>query len=79
MTEYKSPKRFIRMEELVNKIGFARSTIFSLIKEGQIPPPFKLTPNGRAIGWFEETIDEWMDARASDQNNLKMQRNYDDE
>ena len=53
------------MKELISRIGYARSTIYALIKEGRFPPPFKLSPDGRAIGWSEETINEWIDHRKS--------------
>ena len=66
MTEHGSSLRVIRMKELVSKIGYARSTIHALIKEGRFPEPFKLVPNGRANGWLEETIDKWMQDRANE-------------
>ena len=65
MTEHGSSLRIIRMKELVSKVGYARSTIHALIKEGRFPEPFKLVPNGRANGWLEETIDKWMQDRAN--------------
>ena len=65
MTEHGSSLRVIRMKELVSKVGYARSTIYALIKEGHFPKPFKLVPNGRANGWFEETINEWIEHRKS--------------
>ena len=66
MIDNPSALRIIRMKELVSKIGYARSTIHALIKEGRFPEPFKLVPNGRANGWLEETIDKWMQARANE-------------
>tara|TARA_B100000989_G_scaffold32248_1_gene20560 strand:+ start:260 stop:490 length:231 start_codon:yes stop_codon:yes gene_type:complete len=66
MIDKPSALRIIRMKELVSKVGYARSTIYALIKEGRFPKPFKLVPNGRANGWLEETINEWIDHRKSD-------------
>ena len=66
MIDKPSALRIIRMKELVSKVGYARSTIYALIKEGRFPKPFKLIPNGRANGWLEETINEWIDHRKSD-------------
>ena len=66
MIDNPSALRIIRMKELISRIGYARSTIYALIKEGRFPPPFKLSPDGRAIGWSEETINEWIDHRKSD-------------
>ena len=65
MTEHGSSLRIIRMKELVSKVGYARSTIHALIKEGRFPEPSKLVPNGRANGWLEETINDWIDHRKS--------------
>ena len=65
MIDKASALRIIRMKELVSKVGYARSTIYALIKEGHFPKPFKLVPNGRANGWLEETINEWIDHRKS--------------
>ena len=65
MIDNPSALRIIRMKELVSKVGYARSTIYALIKEGRFPKPFKLVPNGRANGWLEETINEWIDHRKS--------------
>ena len=73
MTEHGSSLRIIRMKELVSKVGYARSTIHALIKEGRFPEPFKLVPNGRANGWLEETIDKWMQDRA---DGVKQSINY---
>ena len=52
--------RVLRMKELTEKVGYKPSTIYDLISKGLFPAPMKLVPNGRAIGWFESTIDEWL-------------------
>ena len=65
MIKQNSTGRIIRMNELVDKVGYAKSTIHALVKDGRFPAPFKLTPNGRAIGWFENTIDQWLQERAA--------------
>lgn len=68
----KQSERIIRMRELVNKVGYAQSTIYALVKEGKFPPPFKLTPGGRANGWLEHTIDDYLSQR--EQQNLNASR-----
>jgi prophage regulatory protein len=52
--------RIVRMKDLPTKIGFQPSTIYGLIAEGKFPAPHKLVPGGRAAGWFETTIEEWL-------------------
>ena len=65
--------RIIRMRELIDKVGYAESTIYALIKEGKFPAPFKLTPGGRANGWFENTIDQYLSDQ-HEQTHSKYQR-----
>ena len=56
-------QRILRMQDLPAKIGFRPSTIYELIAKGKFPVPFKLVPGGRAAGWLEATIDDWIAAR----------------
>jgi prophage regulatory protein len=66
-------QRILRMQDLPAKIGFRPSTIYELIVKGKFPVPFKLVPGGRAAGWLEATIDEWIASRNDDShhNNTK--------
>jgi prophage regulatory protein len=54
------PARVLRMKELAHKISFQPSTIYGLIAEGKFPAPFKIVSGGRAAGWLETTIDDWI-------------------
>ena len=54
----------LRMKDLPKKIGFQPSTIYELIAKGKFPPPFKLIVGGRAAGWLENTVDDWIAAQA---------------
>jgi len=53
-------QRILRMQHLPDRIGYRPSTIYELIAKGKFPRPFKLMPGGRAAGWFENTIDDWI-------------------
>ena len=57
-------KRILRMKDLPFKTGFQPSTLYEFIANGKFPAPFKLVPGGRAAGWFETTIDEWLATQA---------------
>ena len=61
--------RILRMKDLPPKIGFQPSTIYEMISKGKFPTPFKLVPGGRAAGWFETTIDEWLISQAESNQN----------
>jgi len=56
--------RTLRMSELPEKVGYKTSTIYGLVAQGKFPKPFKLTPGGRAAGWLESTIDDWIREQA---------------
>ena len=66
-------QRILRMQDLPDRIGFRPSTIYELIAKGKFPRPFKLMPGGRAAGWLEATIDDWIASRSDDSqhNNTK--------
>ena len=59
------PQCVLRMKDLPKKIGFQPSTIYEFISKGKFPAPFKLRPGGRAAGWLESTIDEWLSSQAN--------------
>ncbi len=49
--------RFLRLRELILKIGLARSAIYVRIGDGRLPAPCHL---GRAAVWTDEEIEAWM-------------------
>ena len=52
--------RTLRMKDLPEKVGLRPSTIHALVAQGRFPAPFKLLPGGRAVGWLETTVDDWL-------------------
>lgn len=55
--------KIIRMRELTAKVGLCKSAIYQLIRDGGFPAPFPIA-GGRARGWLESTIDEWIAAQS---------------
>lgn len=53
------------MRDLPGKVGLSEPHLYKMLREGEFPPSFKLTPN--ASGWLESTIDEWILSRATPQ------------
>lgn len=45
------------------KVGLCPSKIYDLIDKGLFPKPFQLVPGGRAVGWLEADLDEWLRER----------------
>ena len=60
--------RTLRMRDLPSKVGYQPSTIYGLISQGKFPKPSKLSPGGRAAGWLETDIDNWITNALGDQS-----------
>jgi prophage regulatory protein len=48
--------RFLRLPEVMNRVGLAKTKIYAMIKDEDFPPPIKL---GRASVWPEARIKAW--------------------
>ena len=59
-----SGHRILRIKELIIRLQLARSTIYELQANNQLPKSFKITPGGRAAGWLESDIEAWIEARS---------------
>ncbi len=61
--EQKTPGqvRFLRLPEVMARTGLSRSTIYVRLDQGRFPRPVSL--GGRAVGWIEAELDEWMRER----------------
>ncbi|MFI8556891.1 helix-turn-helix transcriptional regulator [Pseudomonas putida] len=53
--------RIIRLKDVIDSTGIARSTIYKLIGEGKFPKPVPLV--GRTVGWVESEVQEWIRGR----------------
>ena len=58
-----SNDRFLRWPEVKQRIGYSRSQIHLLIKQGSFPAPHKL--GERASAWLESSINEWISSRVA--------------
>lgn len=52
----------LRRKQVEARTGLSRSTIYARISEGSFPRPIELG-GGRAVGWIESEINEWLHAR----------------
>ena len=53
--------RFLRINEVVARVGLSKSSIYEMVKRGEFPAPVRIKV--RAVGWWESDIDEWMSSR----------------
>lgn len=51
----------LRMPKVKNRTGLSRSTIYLRISENRFPKPVSL--GGRAVGWIEAEINDWVNAQ----------------
>ncbi len=58
--------RIIRHAQACKKLQVSSAKLFDMIARGQFPKPFTLVPNGRAVGWLEHEVDQWILARKED-------------
>lgn len=50
--------KILRMPEVIEKTGCARSSIYRKISLGEFPEQIRL--GVRTIGWIEDEIDDWI-------------------
>ena len=73
-TTPKQKQRFIRLNEVLSRTGFGRTSIYRKMEDGSFPNSLKLggppkDPNefdSRAIAWIEEEVDQWIESRIQD-------------
>ncbi len=51
----------LRLPAVKTRTGLSRSTIYLRISQGTFPKPVSL--GGRAVGWIEAEIQEWLQQR----------------
>lgn len=62
--ELKAALVILRRKQVEARTGLSRSAIYASIKSRTFPAPVSLL-GGRAVGWVEAEINEWLEARVS--------------
>lgn len=68
--------RIIRLRDVLESTGLARSTVYRYMEEGSFPQPIAL--GDRAVGWVESEVQEWILSRIAERdvgNSKHNQRN----
>lgn len=60
---HSSSERCLRWPEVRQRVGYSRSQIHNLIKQGRFPRPIKL--GARASAWLQSSIDAWIQDRVA--------------
>lgn len=58
--------RIIRLKEVIDSTGLARSTIYKHIGEGTFPRPVSL--GDRCVGWVDSEVHDWILARIEERD-----------
>ena len=70
-TTPKQKHRFIRLNEVLSRTGFGRTSIYRKMEDGSFPKSLKLggppkDPNifdCSAVAWIEDEVDQWVEDR----------------
>lgn len=58
--------KIIRLKEVIDSTGLARSTIYKYIGEGTFPKPVSL--GDRCVGWVNNEVHDWILARIEERD-----------
>ncbi|AQZ33433.1 AlpA family transcriptional regulator [Pseudomonas sp. LPH1] len=58
--------RIIRLKEVSDSTGLARSTIYKYIGEGTFPKPVSL--GDRCVGWVDREVHDWILAKIKERD-----------
>jgi prophage regulatory protein len=54
-------RSLLRLQQVLDRTGLARSTLYKLISKQDFPAPIPLT--GRAVAWDSQAVDSWIESR----------------
>jgi len=63
MTTSNASRRVLRLPAVSDKTGMKRTQIYTAVRAGAFPKPFRLSDVGRAVGWAEDEIDQYLGER----------------
>lgn len=55
----------LRLPDVKARTGLSRSTIYLRVSEGTFPAPISLG-GGRAVGWIETEVQDWLERRIAE-------------
>ena len=50
--------KILRLPDVIDRVGFSRSTIYDFIAKGRFPTPIRI--GTRAVGWLDSDINDWI-------------------
>jgi prophage regulatory protein len=55
--------KILRLPDVVDRVGFSRSTIYDFVSKGRFPAPVRI--GVRAVGWLDTDINDWIDQQVN--------------
>lgn len=55
-------QRIMKPEEVYERLGLSKVTVWRMRKQGEFPPPIRLS--GGRVGWPEQVIADWIASRS---------------
>ena len=66
------PEKILRLPNVLDRTGLSRSTVYLRVTEGRFPRPVSL--GGRAVGWIETEVEEWIARQIEVSRKIRGQR-----
>ena len=66
---YHSDERYLKVVDVVEWLGVARSTIYRWVDEGHLPKPIVLGPESHknsTTRWLRTEVEHWLESRPRD-------------
>lgn len=60
-TNATTPSRLVRCPEVLDRTGYRKSWLYTLIRRGEFPEPVRL--GARAVAWREADLQTWIESR----------------
>ncbi|MHB1956717.1 MAG: helix-turn-helix transcriptional regulator [Leptospirales bacterium] len=60
------PERILKLPEVVDTTKLSRTTIYTLVQNGEFPRPLRLS--ARASGWLLSEVQGWLSRKAAIRN-----------
>lgn len=62
----------LRRQQVQQRTGLPRATLYQLIQQGQFPRPISLS--ARTVGWLSHEIEAWLRDRVSQRNTQPIEK-----
>ena len=77
-TTPKTKHRFIRLNEVLSRTGYGRTSVYRKMADGDFPksvklggPPIDLSAfDSRAVAWIEDEVDQWIESRIEERDSV---------